>query len=265
VAGFRVPMAWLAAATVVGIALGVAVMWGQRVAPAAARVSRSLVELPPDTALVVRESRPFALSPDGSKIVSVVAADGVPYLSIRRLEAFDAVPIPGTEGASFPFWSPNGDWVGFVVNGTRMMKVSLAGGEPEHIADFPGGVLGATWTADDSADGSIIAGGQGAQGLVRVAADGGGGREQLTRILGTGERHASPQLLPDGNTVLFTKLPLGGSSVSTIATLALDTRDIKDLLPGLSGQYVDSGHVVFAQSGSLLAAPFDIATQFIGD
>ena len=113
------------------------------------------------------------LSPDGSRVVFVSeTADGMSRLSTRRLDEPKAIELPGTDGAQFPFFSPDGQWVGFFAKG-KLKKTRLDGGEPIALCDAPSG-RGGTWNEDNT----IVAALDTRRGLSQIPADGGG----VTRI-----------------------------------------------------------------------------------
>ena len=110
---------------------------------------------------------PLALSPDGSRLVYVAIHSGVQQLFVRPIDSQEAKPLPGTEGAESPFFSPDGQWIGFFAGG-KLKKVSIAGGTALTLCDS-GGIGGATWGSDDT----IIFSPSATSGLLRVSAAGG--------------------------------------------------------------------------------------------
>jgi len=131
-------------------------------------VSRVTITVPSESVLGRGAYPPVAISPDGRRLVFVVEpVDGSPQLYLRSLEQFGAVPMPGTENAVSPFFSPDGDWVGFWANG-MVQKVAVEGGAPIKICDLPQTYRGASWGPDDI----IILGGNNT-GLEQVSAGGG--------------------------------------------------------------------------------------------
>jgi eukaryotic-like serine/threonine-protein kinase len=162
-------------------------------------LTRSLTRSEPLSASRFPTSTPFdlqpsfaygpsiAVSPDGRSVVYALATGTTTMLYVKRLDELDARPIPGTQGARSPFFSPLGQWVGFHDEQHRKLKkVSLGGGEPVVIADsdFQGG---AAWAPDDTI---LFATND---GLVRVAAAG-GTRQPVTK--GEAGQHFWPTLLP---------------------------------------------------------------------
>jgi serine/threonine-protein kinase len=223
-----IPWALLAAVSTWGV-LG----WLRSTPPLAP--ARFVLSFPPAT-------RPLgshlAFSPDGSRFVFHGPAATGRQLFIRGLDDFDARPIPGTEHAIHPFFSPGGDWLGFYADG-ELKKVQLSGGSPIALADVPGsGPLGASWGANDVI--LFTAGGQ--NGLFRVS--GGGGEAEMFTIpdFERGERqHMWPDILPDGKVAL---LQVAGDT-NYIASVSLESGEITRLFPGNRPLYLASGHLLF--------------------
>jgi serine/threonine-protein kinase len=222
---------------------------------------------------VVPERPALALSPDGRRLVYVGRGPRGNQLYLREMDKPGATPLSGTEGASGPFFSPDGESVGFVVDEKDQMKiVSLSGGAPVIAGKVPPVSKGATWGPNET----ILHTPSPNAGLHTLSANE-GTREQLTAPdIESGERsHRWPQFLPDGQTVLFT-LDRGGSfDDAAIAVLSLETRKYEVVLEGGScARYVPSGlpraksrglsraksrgHLVFARNGALYAVPFDL-------
>jgi serine/threonine-protein kinase len=164
--------------------------------------------------------------------------------------ALEATPIPGTEGARTPFFSPAGKSVGFWREG-RLMKVSVQGGLPTAIADST--FRGASWGPDGTVLFLWYPGGEDEWGLWRVSEN--GGAAQVTN-----GHHRWPQILPCGKTALFAAQAMSGRhDESGIAVLSLETGEWRVLLEGGTfARYLPSGHVIYTRYGSLLAVPFDL-------
>ncbi len=194
----------------------------------------------------------FTISPDGRTIAFV--ANGM--INLRELESLDTAPILGTEDGYTPFFSPDGEWLGFLtVTGVR--KVSLRGGPPITLATV-GNPGRAVWCPN----GEIIFDTRGPSGLKRVSAAGGGSLEDFTTTAEDEIDHAVPQILPDGDTVIFGVLPEGkGWTEASIFAKSLTNGKPKLLVEagGGSARYVDSGHLIYKKGGALMAAPFDAA------
>ena len=208
----------------------------------------------PDGQSFTRTGRPLvAVSPDGTQFVYV--ADGQLYL--RSLNEMEARSIPGTdEDVSGPFFSPDGQWVGYYSNlSSKLKKIAITGGASIELCDTVQ-PFGASW----SKDGSILFALQ--EGIMSVPDNGG---EPIVLIQSAdGERSASPQLLPGGDAVLFSVTGTVGPATVTrwdegqVVVESLSTGVRKVVANGGSdGKFVSTGHVVYALESSLLAVPFD--------
>ena len=159
--------------------------------------------------------------------------------------------MKGTQGARQQFFSPNGEWVGFIA-ATKLMKVPLAGGAPQLICE-PCGGLAASWGPDNTmvfstADGE----------LMRVSAEGGTPEQLVAPDPAKGESRMSwPEILPGEKAVLFT-VRFDRPDATRIVVQSLETGERTDLVHGIDPHYVSTGHIVFAQGSSLLAVPFDV-------
>lgn len=201
---------------------------------------------------------PFALSPDGAQLVFVAEPTGKSaQLYLRPLDQQTATPIADTEEAIQPFFSPDGQWVGFFTHG-KMRKASLHGGPATVLCDalIP---HGASWGNDDT----IIYAPNLGSGLMRISSAGGAPQTLTTPDVKQKElSHRWPQVLPGNKAVLFTiQLSTQVSyDDAHIGLLSLETGKWRTLIEGGSyARYVPSGHIVYAHAGSLLAAPFDLA------
>jgi eukaryotic-like serine/threonine-protein kinase len=208
----------------------------------------------PDAAMGMgRPSRTaLAFTPDGRAIVFSAEREGRVQLFIRRLDALEATPIAGTDGASNLFLSPGGDSAGFYADGA-LKRVSLNGGVPVSIANVDL-VFGASWGRDDR----IVFATQTA-GLWRIPAS--GGKPEPITELGPGEQsHRLPYLLPDGQTVLFTstRAVFPSWDDTRIMAKSLVSGDQKVLVEsGADARYVPTGHLIYMRRGTVMAVPFD--------
>jgi len=167
-------------------------------APAESAIQASL--LPPDKAAFTPlqpNSGGIALSPDGRTLAFTATQEGRNRLWIQRLDSAPARPLAGTEGAYYPFWSPDNRWLGFFAE-NHLKKIEVAGGPPQVVCDIAIG-RGATW----SRDGVIVFGGLD-RVLHRVAASGGQSAPLTSLNPAKAEvRHNWPSFLPDGRHFLF--------------------------------------------------------------
>lgn len=220
-------------------------------------VTRTTLMLMPNQELDTSDAAsPLALSPDGRQVAYVAVGDGRAQLYHRRLDAFDSRAIDGTEGARYPFFSPDGEWVGFFANG-KLQRVSMQGGAPLAVCDTPTIGRGATWAGD----GTIVFD-PGAAGLMQVAAAGGAPRPITSSDNAFDRQDLSwPQFLPGGRELLVT-VGRTGSTNTTIAVLSLDTGEWRELGPGSQAQFLAPAHLVYhaigVREGELHAAAFDI-------
>jgi eukaryotic-like serine/threonine-protein kinase len=243
---------WVAAAAFVlcGVAVGSS-LWLARPS-SSADVTRSTISLTSDLRL---SGEGVALSPDG-RTLAIPAGN---RLVLRRLDRDESTTLPGTEGATTPFFSPDGVWVGFVAN-NELRKVRLDGSTPTTIARGTAFIGGrASWSADDTITYGSIGG-----GLFRVPAAGGipapltEPRQDVHEV-----GHTDPQVLPGGRSILFTVMKEGGG---VGAVLDLDTREWRTL-PEVGGgaTYLDGGYIAFFNRNTLLASRFDpVAGRSLG-
>jgi serine/threonine-protein kinase len=195
----------------------------------------------------------LALSPDGDVLVFVGRDDdGETRLYRRRISEFDSHPIPGTEGAGSPFFSPDGNWVAFFTEG-ELRKTPLNGGAVIRVCASPF-AFGGGW-ADD---GTIVFTGSHASGLSTVSADGGEVGTLTTLRPSDGEvGHWWPQVLPGGRGVLYS---IWSSSLPTsrIVVLDLETGENRTLINGASyPRYSSRGNIYYLTPGGMASVPFD--------
>ncbi len=200
----------------------------------------------------------IALSPDGMHLAYTGGTEQS-QLYVRSLSQDDAVPLASTANVRGPFFSPDGEWIGYFQL-TDLKKVSIRGGPPITIcANCAPGNRGAAWAFDDTI---IFATAGGGSGLLRVPAGGGQPVSIVKPDNQKGEQgYAWPHLLPDGRAVLFTVLSSGTVDDGIIAVRDLQTGTQKTLVHGGTFPlFVRSGHIVFTAAGTLRAIRFDAAT-----
>ncbi len=213
------------------------------------------LDLGPDVSLGSSTGPAVILSPDGTRLVFVSQGpERIPRLFARRLDQPKATPLAKTEGAYAPFFSPDGQWVGFFAQG-KLKKTRIDGGEPMSLCDAPAG-RGASW----GEDGNIIAALDSQVGLSQVPVE--GGKAVSVTNFGPGEStHRWPQVLPRGKAVLFNASNASGNfDEAGIAVVSLTDHRRKTLLEhaGMYPRYLPSGHLVYVTKGTLFAVPFDL-------
>lgn len=251
-------LAWTAA-VVLAIGLGIALWASWREEQRSTGVVRFTMETVPAEKLgPMQFNRPvftsMTLSPNGNTLVfSGEGKDGRTELYERSLDQGTAAAMPGTEGAHDPFFSPDGEWVAFFA-ARSLKKVPVAGGPAVTI--YAADTLrawGANWGAGDQIviwDPSV--------GLIRVPAGGGEPQPLVKPDLESEVSYASPWILPDGKTVLLTKVGSQDWSMAQVVARRMDTGQEHVLLTGgEDARYVPTGHLVYMQNGALMAAPFD--------
>jgi serine/threonine-protein kinase len=257
--------ALVAAAAAIVVIAAVAAWMNTQPSSADRQVARSLIGVAPADRLLtalredasVGQGRPsrtsVAFAPDGRSIVFSAEQQGQVRLYMRRLDQLDATPIAGTEGASSPFFSPRGDELGFFAGGA-LKKLPLAGGPVVTLSEV-GLIFGASWGVNDQI---VFALGRG--GLQQVAAS--GGKPTMVTTLEGGEfSHRLPQLLPDGETVMFTatKATFPTWDDTQVIAQSLKTGERKVLIDGgADARYVGTGHLLYLRRGTLMAVPFDL-------
>jgi eukaryotic-like serine/threonine-protein kinase len=241
--------------TLLGVTAGVLAIvaaWGWWRPTAAPEVLRYRLRV--DSIVDTRDwNGSLAISPDGRRIVRASGYAGP--LLVRTRDAVDFVPIPGTEGAQAPFFSPDGAQVAFFSSG-RLLSVPSAGGPATVLrAAYPLPVAG--WWSDD---GNIYMEGRtGADQIYRMRAEPEAPLEQVTLVdSASGEAsHMLPHTLPGGRALLFHVAFRDGRMAIALGDPA--TRTHRILFPGTRARYSTSGHVIYAtEDGALWAVPFDL-------
>jgi serine/threonine-protein kinase len=217
------------------------------------------VDLGSDVALSPLDIPTFSsliISPDGTRLVFAGSVSGAtPRLFTRRLDQSSITELAGTQGASDPFFSPDGRWVAFF-DRRRLAKVSVDGGAVVPLTDT-GIMTGGSW----GDDGNIVVGNglPGTVGLMRVVSAGGTSTAMST--LANGEMfHITPQILPGARAVLISTVnnpPSVESSNIDVVTIA-DGRRKTLVRGGLSPRYLPSGHLIYTNRATLFAVPFDV-------
>jgi len=232
----------------------VALRWSQPRRESALKHSeRFSILLPQDAPLAPASAMPLAvgrgslaLSSDGTRLVYVAFVSGETRLYVRDMDRGDFRALPGTEGAHSPFFSPDGEWVGFFAH-DKLKKVAIKGDQPITLCDATLG-FGGSWAQD----GGIYFSTDYSSGIYRVPESGGA----IKTVTGEGWRLVPsmfPQVLPDNRGILF--------SVQYFVLGIYDLRSQKGrgiYDGGTFPRYSPTGHIVFARRGSVQVAPFDV-------
>ncbi len=262
----RPPARWRAvwALSTIALAAGAGVAaWALLRAPKPVQrpVTRLATALPEVSARLLQP----AVSFDGARLAYRAGSPLRIYL--RMMDQVEAKPIAGTDNPFSPFFSPDGQWIGFFQD-SKVKKVLALGGATMTLCDAVTGFTygpGGSWGADGNI---VFTAGPGA-GLARVSAAGGKPQTLTTPDAKKGERsHRWPAILPGGRAVLFTIEAGAGFNDARIAVLTLETGEQRVLLeggtrpgyvptgPGPDGR--GTGHIVYYRAGSLFAVPFDL-------
>jgi serine/threonine protein kinase/Tol biopolymer transport system component len=252
-ARWRGPLVWGGTSLLLVAAIASLATWNLRRLPLPQPVSRLTITLPPGRQLAGLENGPdVALSPDGTHLAYVVRQGDTTQIYLRAIDSLEARPISGTEGATEPFFSPDGQWLGFFAGG-KLKKISVSGGAALTLCDVSNSA-GGSW----GSRGTIIFGNF-AGGPLQQVSDAGGTPQPLTRLEKGETSHGFPDLLPSGKAVLFS----ASSSASLwtdaqVAVQRIGTGERRNLVQGgMYPQYAPTGHLVYAQEGNLMAVPFD--------
>jgi Tol biopolymer transport system component/predicted Ser/Thr protein kinase len=236
----------------VGLVIASIATWNLKPSPAQP-VTRTVINLPAGQQLAGLDIGPaVALSPDGTHLAYVARQGVTQQLYLRAMDSSDVKPIPSTEGAVNPFFSPDGEWLGFFADG-MLKKISVAGGSAVTL----GNALqpsGASWGNQ-----GMIAFVPTFNGGLQEIPDAGGTLQPLTRFKKGELTERWPELLPDGKAVLFAT----GTTAFNFTDAYIDAQLLgkgerrNAIQGGTQPRYASTGHLVFAQGGSLMAVPFD--------
>jgi serine/threonine protein kinase/Tol biopolymer transport system component len=204
----------------------------------------------------------LAISPDSTCLVYVGELDnGDPQLNMWSMDDPQIKPIRGTRNAHNPFFSPDGQWVGFFTE-KQLKKVLVAGGEPVTLHEnILGGVAAfGSWTDDGTI---VFSDCSGSRCIQRIPDSGSGGKQAETlvaRVPEDGEAYyCYPQVLPGGNAILYSHVYSNLSRTSCIKAFLPETGKRQTVLDNASyATYVSSGHLIFVRDNVLMAAPFDV-------
>ena len=215
-----------------------------REAPAPRVMQRLTLATPEDTTHI----HSFALSPDGTYLAMALESKGRRQLLLRPLNELEAKPIPGTDDATYPFWSPDSREIAFFAHG-KMKKIAATGGPPVTLCDAAE-PRGGSWSRDGTIIFNPVAGGP----LQRVSSAGGVPVDITPKGL-----YKHPVFLPDGSHFLYllTQVP---SDKAGIHWTSLDGKEDRRILADQSSFAVASGRILFLRDDTLMAQRFNAST-----
>ncbi|MDQ6799277.1 MAG: protein kinase [Acidobacteriota bacterium] len=219
------------------------------------RLSRFVIDPPPNAGFNFsgRDAGPVVVSPDGSRIAFVATtSDGAKQLWVRNIDSVAAQALAGTVGASYPFWSADGENLGFFADG-KLKRVSATGGAVTALCDAPSG-RGGAWNRE----GTILFSPSQYDALYRVPAS--GGQPAPVTLLDKALSHRWPAFFPDGRHFLYLQfssaMARGGSQEIYLASLD-QPRGTVLMRANSQAIYVDPGYLLYIRDSNLMATPFD--------
>jgi Tol biopolymer transport system component/predicted Ser/Thr protein kinase len=249
----RRPLVFGLGALLLGAVIASLAVWNLKPSPSPQPVIRTVINLPSGQQLAGLDSGPaVALSPDGTRLAYVARQGGTQQLYLRAMDNLEAKPIPDTEGAINPFFSPDGQWLGFFAGG-KLKKVSVSGGAAVTLGEASG-PRGASWGSQ-----GMIAFAPTFNAVLQQVPGAGGVRQPLTRFEKGDVSHRWPEFLPGNKAMLFAASAATANWINAqVAVQSVGTGKRRNLIQGgTQPRFTSSGHLVFAQGGSLMAVPFD--------
>ena len=217
---------------------------------------------PPETPEIVRLHMTLPAPPTRFSEPTVAISPGGDYLAyagsdqpyLRRMDQLDATPVTGSEGARVPFFSPDGQWVGFHADG-QLMKAAVTGGAPVALCETTSGVVGAHWAQDDAI---FFAGFR--EGIWHVSGNG-GAPELVVPVPEGWNTFSRPRLLPGGEWLLASVLPPPAQVI--VHSLATGEQHVLIEESGSDVVYLPTGHLAHVLDGTLLVVPFDVERRTV--
>jgi eukaryotic-like serine/threonine-protein kinase len=245
------PVAWVAACGVLLLALAVVFFTHFREVPAQPRIARFQIPLPDKTFAPI-----FQLSPDGKILAFTAAEAGRRHMWLRPIDSLTAQAVPGTEDATYLFWSPDGANIAFFVPG-KLKKIAVAGGPAQTICNAAEG-RGGTWNTD-----GIIVFSPGVGTAIERVSAAGGDPSAVTKLAVQNELQRYPSFLPDQKHFLYltnvSKPDANGINVGSLD----GSQPVHILSDSSSAAYVSlqgsggNGLLLFRREGTLMGVPFD--------
>jgi Tol biopolymer transport system component len=230
---------WPATAAVLLVALAALAFLHFREAAPLERTLRYSIPVPENSVV-----HSFAVSPDGRYVSIAAAVNGKQQLWLRPLDALQAQPMPGTDAAVFPFWSPDSRYIGFFAQG-KLKKIAAGGGPAKSLCNVPDS-RGGSWNRDDV----IVFTSLGAA-IQRVLVAGG----VPSDVTKTESDSRYPIFLPDGRHFLYTLL---SAEKPGIYVSSLDGKESRRVLADVSSVAFAAGHLLFIRENTLMAQAFDV-------
>jgi Tol biopolymer transport system component len=253
--GWRERVPWAVAGVFVLTTIALAIGFALR-APKPPQPMRLSAEIGVDASLDTTLGASALLSPDGTRLALVAsAADQKRRIYVRSIDALQATALSGTENARNPFFSPDGQWIGFFADG-KLKKISVQGGAAVTLCDAPND-RGGSW----SDDGTIVFTKDTTSPLSKVSSAGGTPQPLTTLDKQAGEvTQRWSQVLPGGKALLFTSdTHTNNYEDAEIVAYSMASGQRKTLQRGgFYARYLPSGHVVYMHAGTLFAVPFDL-------
>jgi len=248
---------WAIAGLFIIATLAVLVAWSPWRTPTPVTPVRLNADLGADASLLTDQGPAAVLSPDGERLAFTARpnAGGDPQLFVRRLRELQASPLPGTQGARNPFFSPDGDWIGFFAGG-KLKKVATVGGAVVTLCNAENG-RGGDW----GEDGTIIFSPNNTPMVTLFRVSAAGGTPEPVSTLGPDEAtHRWPQIIGGGKAVLYSAARSQTAwEEGWIVVQPLPAGMSKIVLrAGYFGRYLPSGHITYVHEGTLFAVPFDL-------
>ena len=211
------------------------------------------VVLPDGVELGSTPFRPLALSRDGNRVAFIGLHDGKTQLYVRSLGEPASRALDGTEGAQSPFFSPDGEWIGFFTE-SKLRKIAVGGAALQTLADAPGH-RGGDW----GKDGNIYYAPTNISGIWRVPEGGGPATEVTRKDVGNAEiSHRWPQLVAGTDTLLFTVWTGPGDDEHNVAVQKVGAAEHHVLVKGGDApRYAEKpGLLLYARLGDLFVVPW---------
>ncbi|MDX1583222.1 MAG: protein kinase [Thermoanaerobaculia bacterium] len=249
----RERLAWTVAGTLLVALMALMAAWFPK-APEPEKAVVATISPPKGTSLIPFDLLGVSLSRDGQRLAFVaIEKGGQQRIWIRELGSSDAIPVNGTDGASYPFWSPDGQHLGFFAQG-KLKRVDLRGGAPQILADAPSG-RGAHWGENDL----ILYAPNIRTSIFSIPASGGSPTAITNYDPEAETTHRWPVLLPDGEHFIYVSRQRieGAYDLGRLMLASLEGGEPRVLIEdSTNGVYV-AGYLLFGKGSSLFAQPFD--------